>query len=172
MNNHYNDPFALSPVQHRGNDDRVDDLNSSIALLFALAENHPIRHQKPLLRRLADGLQAWQHQGGDLADHLGFAPSVGERHVSTLENLRIRDSLLVAFADAVGNDQKAIRLLRNDDDVMCLDNPRAFRLWAGLALGHIRHRWLLSIGQNAVHRARKRRDISPGVLELLVKTGI
>ena len=67
-------------------------------------------------RWLADGLDAFLRDGGDLARHLGLRPPKGSTATARrIERLRERDALLVRLSVAAGTGARAHRILSGEE---------------------------------------------------------
>lgn len=81
-------------------------------LVAELLEGHPdMRTCQWLGRKLQD----WMIRGGKIEQHLGLAPPPGSHAtVRNIANKRRRDDALLRFANTVGNDRVARRVLRGE----------------------------------------------------------
>jgi hypothetical protein len=67
-------------------------------------------------RMLADGLETFLRDGGDLARHLGLRPAKGSTATAgRIERRKERDALLVRLAVAAGSGARAHRILRGEE---------------------------------------------------------
>ena len=75
-------------------------------------------------RWLADSLEAWLRDGGDLEVHLGVRPPRGSRRTAPAAYATLtRDRLLLRLSVAVGSDVEAMRVLQGERD--CPKRARA-----------------------------------------------
>lgn len=93
-----------------GRVERVDLLRQAAEALAAGRSPSPY-----VARYLADALEAWLHDGGDLEHVLGVRPPRGSRkRPETLIRQAERDRLIVSFAARAGSDRAAALVLRGE----------------------------------------------------------